>query len=110
MFERSIQSAILNCDGKIPRNGFEQFDIFAREEVPFHGLPEPKHGHGALLSTARNVIVQVEARDRLLRAGCFPRHIMGVLEKQVALASLRPLDAEEAEIKTSGLLHSERFR
>src|SRR6201981_336578 len=45
LFKRSIQTSILDGDGKIASQSFHEFHIFAGEEIAFNGLAEPEDRH-----------------------------------------------------------------
>ena len=108
--ERCVEPAVLDGDRQIICDGFEQLYVFTGKEIALYCLTQPEDRHRALLRLARNVVIQVEASDCLLRARRFPRHIMRVFEKQMTFAGLGPLHAKEAEVESAGLLHAERFR
>ena len=109
LFERGVQTRILDGDADVAGQGFQQFNVFAGQEIAFHRLAQAKEGNRPLLGAAGNVVVQVQPGDGLLRAGSLARHLVHVLQEQMSGFGLRPGRAEEVQVQAAGLGHAERL-
>ncbi len=61
LFERCVQARVLDRDGNVARESLQQLDVFAREEIAFHGLAKAEKGDGLLPGVAWDVIIQIKA-------------------------------------------------
>ena len=109
LFERGVQARILDGDADVAGQGFQQFDVFAGQEIAFHRLAQAEECNRPLLGAAGNVVVQVQPGDGLLRAGGLARHLVHVLQEKMSRLGLRPGGAEEVQIQSAGLGHAERL-
>ena len=78
---------VLDRDPNVSGERFEQFDVFAGEEVSGHGLAEAKESNRLLARVAWDVVVQIKPRDRFLGFGGFARQLARVFEEDVARGS-----------------------
>ena len=51
--QRGVQPRVLDGDADVAGQRFQQFDVFAGEEVAFHGLAQAQHGDGAAAARGR---------------------------------------------------------
>ena len=109
LLQRGVQARVLDGDADVAGQRFQQLDVFAGEEIALAGLAQAHDGDGAPLHRAGNEVVQVELRDRVLRARRLAHHGMGVVEEQVPGGHFRPLLAEEAQVEVGNLGDAERL-
>src|ERR1700676_407420 len=65
LFERGIELRIVERYRDIAGDGFNEFDVVARQEVAVHRLAKAQHGDSVLVNAARNEIVEVQLLQRV---------------------------------------------
>src|SRR6202011_5812938 len=108
LLQRRIEAAVLNGDAEIAAEGLEQLHVFARKVITFRSLSQAKHGNRFLLRAAGNVIVQIEARDGILRSRRLARHLVRVFEEQVA-GGFGASYAQESKVELAYGIHAHGF-
>src|SRR5207245_10061800 len=110
LFQRRVQPGVLDGDADVPGKGLEQFHVFAGQKITLGRLAQSQESDRLLLYPAGDVVVQVEQRNRRLRAGIFTRHLVRVVEEEVSRFHLGTRGAQETEIETGCVSHPKRFR
>ncbi len=87
-FQARIEAGILQRDADVAGERFEQFDVFAGEEVAADGAAQADYGNGArrwsVLHAAGQIVVQVEQRCGLLLVRRQMQGLLRILEEDVA--------------------------
>ena len=99
-FEPRVKAGVLECDADVAREGFEQFNIFAGEEIAADGAAQSDDGDGAcsrsVLNSTRQVVVQIEQGSSALLSRGQMEGGLGIFQENVRVV-LSAVEVQELQ-------------
>src|SRR5579863_2839337 len=64
LFERTVKLCVIQSDRDVARDGFDEFDVIARQKIAIDGFSKSENRNSAFANAARNEVVEVELLKR----------------------------------------------